>query len=90
MQEPSPLEYKRRFLIYTRVMHLRSELDTAVARLGDARKRVEELINERDSIIVEMIHHGMSKKSIADLAGVAPVSVYKILSRYKERESLCP
>lgn len=46
-------------------------------------------MEQRDLIIVDMIRHGISKKTIAELAGVAPVSVYKILTRHKERETTC-
>jgi hypothetical protein len=71
-------------------MHLLPELNSAVQRLAQARALVEEILEQRDRIIVDMIHHGISKKTIAERAEVAPVSVYKILTRHKERESVCP
>lgn len=70
-------------------MVLLEELDSAVARLSDARNRVEELILERDVIIVDLIRHGVSKKTLAELTGMAPVSIYKILTKFKIRESSC-
>lgn len=65
-------------------MSLIDELTTATDKLAQARQIVNTRMAERDSIIVRAVRDGIPKREIAQITGMAQVSIYKIMGQLKK------
>ena len=53
--------------------------------LTETRGLVTEILEDRDAEIIRLAREGIPKGRIADIAGVAKISIYKILGSTREK-----
>jgi hypothetical protein len=64
------------------------ELKTLSDGLVEAKNMVLHIQETRDQVIANLARAGVSRKRLASVAGLAEVSIYKILEKVRGRDTL--